>query len=56
MSCQPGSIKIFGDVHPYGAWSELDEGVDSHILSNLVALASYIGDFTECAVYYFSFV
>nr|TKW12056.1 hypothetical protein SEVIR_5G011966v2 [Setaria viridis]TKW12060.1 hypothetical protein SEVIR_5G011966v2 [Setaria viridis] len=38
-----GSIKIFGDVYPNGVWSELEHGVVSHILRNLVALASFKG-------------
>ncbi|XP_022682638.1 uncharacterized protein LOC101782153 isoform X2 [Setaria italica] len=39
-----GSIKIFGDVYPNGVWSELEHGVVSHILRNLVALASFKGE------------
>ena len=46
MSCQPGSIKIFGDTYPNGVWGELKEGVASHIYGNLVALALFNGDFT----------
>jgi len=46
MSRQPGSIKIFGDTYPNGVWGELKGGVASHMVGNLVALASFNGDFT----------
>jgi hypothetical protein len=45
MSCQPGSIKIFGDPYPNGVWGELKRGVASRISGNVVALASFDGDF-----------
>ena len=54
MSRQPGSIKIFGDIYPNGVWDELKEGVAPHICGNLVALASFNGDFTVMCLYYIS--
>ena len=39
--------EIFGDTCGEGVWSELSETVSSNIQDNVVALASFSGDFTE---------
>jgi hypothetical protein len=57
MSRQTGSIKIFGDIYPNGVWDELKEGVARHICGNLVALASFNGDFTVmCCILFHIYV
>lgn len=52
MSRLPGSMKVntseapFGDEYPNGIWGEFKNEVSSNIFDNVVALASFNGDFT----------
>ncbi|RCV31009.1 hypothetical protein SETIT_6G142000v2 [Setaria italica] len=50
--------ETFGDAYPYGVWGEFKKGVRFNIFENVVALASFNGDFTffECTGFFIDHV